>query len=1098
MGTSSWVTAIPVIPILTVTTFSPSDYMVRDGTYTSLLKLNLQHLGSSSARQIEFATLTVQFWSIISGSTQTMTGTTANTLFNTVYLYADSNNDGTFTLSDIDLGSITFGQNGTLSDNGTIAITLIDGHGSASVGGQGSQIYFLVIKTEDDASRWGTKTFAVSLATTITTRIEDAELDIPIEWSLSAGTSSHVAAVPLDPTVLVYDIIDDTPYSPINGTYTVKDASSTAILRIDIIHEGIGTAGSITLKSLRVYFGSTTTQKLNTTQLAEILGTISLFLDNGNDIWELTDIRATYTNSLNLDSSGIGTLNLASNNEIGGAGSKTYFVVVDMKPDASTYTKKFLGSISATADTSYPYTDPYPNIIDTIASVTLRLSGTSTGSSSTQLNIIPVNPTITVSDYVPQAPGTYTWAGNTYLRDGSETSLLKIDIKHNGTTTAQLIEFGSISVWFSSGTTQLSAGSMTGLFEYVAVYRDSLLIGSTTSFSNGTQTFNLYGSTTDTNWIAGLQTGNFFLKVKLKPSASGSVTRTFKAILVGTTGCTIRDAVSKIILEQVGSTGSESTKITAIPVNPILTISNSAPADYMVRDAATATLLTFNLHHKGSETAERVEFATLTATFYEMTPAGLGTTTMGSTAANNLFDTIYLYAGGNIELGSITFGQNGTLSDNGTLSITLIEHGSATVKGQGTETYFLVVKMKNNASRNGTKTFATSVNTTLATRIEDAELDIPIEWSLSAGTSSQTTAVPVDPTVLVYNVATSSYIYQGSLTVKDEATGTAILKMVVTHEGIGTAGSITLKSLRCFFGTLTTQFLSGTELQKIFESIYLYVETYTLTANRVATITNAQIPSFFSGGIATFTPTASNEIGGAGSKTYFVVVDMRPDASTYTKKFIGSISATADTSYPYTDPYPNIIDTIASVTLRLSGTSTGSSSTQLNIIPVNPTATITDSVGTLSFTLTQGNYCLKDTQQGDLLKMTIRHNGTLTAIPIEFSTLTCFFEGTKTTVGSLTNGPSLFRYIRLWRDIGGGTWSTQDTNIATITPSANTGTQTFTILGGNQIQGGTSAVFFLTVELTGTASSQGTRTFRAIINGTENVILRDVTSKIIL
>ncbi|MEK9149549.1 MAG: hypothetical protein AAB267_05825, partial [Candidatus Desantisbacteria bacterium] len=319
-------------------------------------------------------------------------------------------------------------------------------------------------------------------------------------------------------------------------------------------------------------------------------------------------------------------------------------------------------------------------------------------------------------------------------------------------------------------------------------------------------------------------------------------------------------------------------------------------------------------------------------------------TARAGTAANNLFDTIYLYAGEIIELGSITFGQNGTLSDNGTLSITLIEHGSATVKGQGTETYFLVIKMKNNASRNGTKTFATSVNTTLATRIEDAELDIPIEWSLSAGTSSQTTAVPVDPTVLVYNVATSSYIYLGSLTVKDEATSTAILKMVVTHEGIGTAGSITLKSLRCFFGTLTTQFLSGTELQKIFESIYLYVETYTLTANRVATITNAQIPSFFSGGIATFTPTASNEIGGAGSKTYFVVVDMRPNASTYTKKFIGSISATADTSYPYTDPYPNIIDTIASVTLRLSGTSTGSSSTQLNIIPVNPTITVSDYV----------------------------------------------------------------------------------------------------------------------------------------------------------
>ncbi|MEK7813799.1 MAG: hypothetical protein AAB296_08570, partial [Candidatus Desantisbacteria bacterium] len=691
------------------------------------------------------------------------------------------------------------------------------------------------------------------------------------------------------------------------------------------------------------------------------------------------------------------------------------------------------------------------------------------------------------------APGTYTWAGNTYLRDGSETSLLKIDIKHNGTTTAQLIEFGSISVWFSSGTTQLSAGSMTGLFEYVAVYRDSLLIGSTTSFSNGTQTFNLYGSTTDTNWIAGLQTGNFFLKVKLKPSASGSVTRTFKAILVGTTGCTIRDAVSKIILEQVNSTGSESTKITAIPVNPKLIVQNSAPIPAWIRDSEKDDLLMLYLRHNGSSTAERIEFATLTVQFYGSVSGAFSP--MTKETAQGLFKNILVYYSSNdtyetltdtYAIGTLTNTElANNMSNQGTITFTFIDNATCTVGGAGTKTYFLVVEMMDDASAWGTKTFfAATITTQHFIRIEDDELEIPLEFSLIEGSSTQVIALPPNPTVKVQNIA---------IGIQDDAlkdgSSTAILRVDVIHEGTTTSGTITLTKLPIFFGR--PEALTNATMTTLFGSVTVYYDQnkdYQWNDTEIAgSITD--FTGFLQAGLGTINITAFNDVGGGGSKTYFVVCHLRDIASTITtmKEFLGSISTTGD--------YPTIVDKISQIRLSLSGTSTGSQSTQLKTIPVNPTVTVSDYVPQAPGTYTwAGNTYLRDGSETAILKIDVGHNGVIGAGLVEVSTLTVYFASGTT---QLTNLSSLCQHIKVWRSAN-AVWEPSDTVVGTITLFGNDGTETFTITGDNLINGASTGTFFLSIKLNQDASTQSTRTISAGVIGTSGVICRDWQNKIIL
>ncbi|MFH0774084.1 MAG: hypothetical protein V2A53_01120, partial [bacterium] len=681
--TTTW--AVLEDPAVWIDTDYPGTTLI-DGHRASILRLDVCHIGAGGSQPGEFSTLTVTFYAGTPGATSlgSMTNAQAQALFSTITLYYDDNEDKQFNYGqDPEVASLT---SFSLSQYGTMTITLPESDpnnvpGSYTLlvpGGNATKTYFWVSFLRGTASSYGTKTFQASIYEGTSTLRPWADVYCESAWDnigplpLTAVSgeannprfSGSITAIAATPTVKVYDVA--TSSYIFQGSWTVKDwALAVPLLRMDVINEGLATAGSITLNSLRTWFGSDTIQVLTTDQLAEIFGTISLYLDDGDDIWETTDTRATHTISLTLVS-GIGTFNLTSNNEIPAAGSLSYFLVVDMKPDASaTWTKTFVGSISTRAG------DAYPHIVDTGSNIRYAtFTSQSFGSNSTRLHIIPVNPTVTVSDYVPYTSGTYTYNNNVYLRDGSETAILKIDVKHNGTPTAIPIEFGSISVYFTD-TTQLSAGSMTGLFEYVAVYRDTGnmigSIGSTIAFQDyGTQTFNLYGSNTATNWIAGSQTGTFYLKVKLKPSASGSATRTFKATLVGTTGCTIRDAVSKIILEHVNSTGSESTKITAIPVNPSLTAISDAPEDKMARDGTWTSLLKLTLWHTGSSSSRLIEFATITAKFYELTPQGAGTITMSSATANNLFDTIYLYAGtftsSGVELGSVTFGVNGTLS----------------------------------------------------------------------------------------------------------------------------------------------------------------------------------------------------------------------------------------------------------------------------------------------------------------------------------------------------------------------------------------------------------------------------------------------------
>ncbi|MEW6102290.1 MAG: DUF2341 domain-containing protein, partial [bacterium] len=1074
-----------------------SGYTLIDGNYASILRLDVCHIGTIGAQPGEFSTLTITFYSGTPGATLlgSMTTDDANRLFSTITLYYDYDHNGSFTISeDKEVASVT---TFTLSPGGTMTMTLPEGTDTApgtytllQPGGQGTKTYFLVIFLKGTASSYGTKTFKASIyeGTSTLRPYEDVYCESawddqgPLPLTACHGEANNprfsgtITAIVATPTVKVHNIA--TSSYVYSGSLTVKDGSSSVgLLKIIVFNNGSLTAGSITLKSLRVWFGSDTTNSLNSTQSATIIGTISLVCE-GNIVGSSTNF---------LLSSGIGTLNLTGSNEIPAAGSKTYILQVDLKPDASaTWTKTFVGSISTKPS------DTYPEILDTGSLIRYAtFTSDSFGSNSTILYIIPVNPTATISDYVPYAQGTYTYNNNVYLRDGSETTILKIEIRHNGTGNAIAIELATLTVYLEGSYT--SWGSLTNassLFEYIRVYRgDSLIAGNISSFSDGTQTIGI----TANNRIATQTTGTFTLAVKLKPYASGSLTRTFRATIVGTSGVVIRDPANLIILEHTGSNQGTSTKITAIPKDPTLTITDSAPNDLVIRDYDIDDILTLVLKHNGSQTSREIEFATLTTKFYEVGTSGFGTTTLGSETADNLFKVISVYADSqspfgtwtenDVEVGSITLGENGTLSNNGTLSITLIDgYGSCSVSGQGTQAYFLVVKMEKDASRLGTKTFfATILDTTI---IEDRELDTPLSYTLVQGTSTKTTAVPKDPTIKVFDIATSSYIYQGSLTVKDSATGTAILRIDVLHNGSLTSGSITLNSLRIWLGSNTTNPLNT--FSKLFGTISIFVDNGNdiwepLLDTQISTQTTSLT---LNNGIGTLALTQNNEIGGAGSKTFFIVFDMKPDASaTQTKTFLGSTTGTADTTYPYTDPYISIVDTISQLRLRHNANSNGSNSTILYIIPINPTATVTDNVpfafGTYTY---QGNVYLKDGGETGILKIDVRHNGTAGAIAIEVSTITFYLEGSYTSWGSLTNASSLFEYIRVYRG---------DSLIAGNISSFSDGTQTIGITANNRIATQTTGTFTLAVKLKPYASGSLTRTFRATIVGTSGCLIRD-------
>ncbi|MEW6607171.1 MAG: hypothetical protein AB1414_06905, partial [bacterium] len=1042
-ATSTTTKAIPVDPSGTVTRVTIPYGSIKDRARDDILKIDITHNGTSTAEKVEFATVTVRFKR--QDTLALLTNSDVQALFGTVSLYRDDEKDGSFSGDEI-VGSAT----GSAVINPLI-LTLIKGTSTRVTGGSYST-YLLVVELTGTASGYSPKTVLACVNESGDIKIEDSRDDINLSMNLLPGTSNSLTAVPIDP------LITATNTSP----SIIKDEQKDDLISITIQNTGEVSAGKVEFATLTVWLGSNSTTALTTSQAQNLFNNIFVYYDSdSNGVYGTnTDIIAigTITNAGLSSALNNGTLTIVLDtanqySKVSAGSSNIYFLVFELKTTASTYTtKSFMVKFSPGS---------YTCVRDEASNIGLPIASASQGTQSGIVWAVPVDPSATV-----------TSSSSVYQKDTSVDDLLKVVITNNGVVGAGKIRFATLTVRFGSeATTGFTDAQAQSLFEMVQVYWDSsnngfsqagddYSVGEVSGSSvSGTTTIVL---TDNSNaWINGGATKTFYLTVKLKPDASGTATRNFVAKVNAQAGeIKIEDVISDIGLPLIGSTDeATSTPTKALPVDPSATITTSAPAT--IKDLAEDDLLKMVITHNGVSTAGKIELATVTVSFYRS-----NMTYMSDVDAQSLFGTVSIYLDDNKDGVADDLVKTATGTDVlANLTFALPEGAYTQISGGTSSWYFLQVALKNNASGyEGTRTFIAAVNETSDVGIEDMREDIPLSFGFSPGTSSAVTAIPINPKVEVINVATDTS------TLKD-GTQTDLLKMIITHLGVVTAGKIE-------FSTLTVRFsedgaganaITTSEAQNLFGTISVYWDEenngYGVGTDRLI---GTQSPTNVSStGFLTFVftdGTDSTQIAGAGSKTYFLVVAIKPTASA------GSVDTLVAS---ITSSWVGIRDGTTNITLSLDATSYGSQSTSQSIIAVDPRVTVTDS--------TSSPWRLKDGAIDDLLKIEILNRGVSSAGQIEFATLTVVFGSQTGMVFNASQMNSLFGSVSVYYDSTKNGFAEGDTLIR-MSSDFSGGTVTLSGFGETtRINAGTSNIYYLVVRLKPDASGTQTRNFKATI-----------------
>ncbi|MFH1859794.1 MAG: hypothetical protein ABH870_02080, partial [bacterium] len=314
-----------------------------------------------------------------------------------------------------------------------------------------------------------------------------------------------------------------------------------------------------------------------------------------------------------------------------------------------------------------------------------------------------------------------------------------------------------------------------------------------------------------------------------------------------------------------------------------------------------------------------------------------------------------------------------------------------------------------------------------------------------------------------------------------------LLKVVISGTSTD-VGTITWEMLNIRFTSDGSTALTTDQFRALFDDIYFYLDnndgTFSMSSDtRVATFTAISI-TLNSNGAATFTlPSTSDfQFMSPGTRTYFIVVKVKSGAeqqTTVPRNFV----ITIDTNGTAT---PTAI--LANRVVWGAGSSTVVNySTEL----VNSHATYTlctskSSDVTVSNTAPSS---IKDSQQDDLFRIYINHQGGTGDAEHEFSYLRIRFTELSGTPLGTTSLQGLFDYIKVYKDTGNNQFeSGTDTCAGTLTSAdfaVNTnGILTMNLADGSEnlrLLGVGTYTYFVAVTMKNTASGQ-LDTFKANIN----------------
>ncbi|MEW6096612.1 MAG: DUF11 domain-containing protein, partial [bacterium] len=1077
IGTSTQVTAIPPNPDVGVVNTAPSPAKMSDSELEDLLFVTLTHKGLSGSNDIKFATLTIKL--TCDGSTALNTGQ-AKALFEKIIIYYDT--DGIFDVNDTIVGSVT-NTSISLDGNGKQKIDFYN-ISQTTVSVNSPKSYFVAVELKGTASAATPNTFAATVDGDEDATIRDTVSNYILSVNpTSSITSSVITAqgTPTPPNVYVWDS------APSSGQ--MSDGEINDLLRIELVHTGDSLDADIEMATLTLKFtnGTPTYTTLSNATATGLFQNVYIYLDQNNDdnfnegtdiqVFGTTNVKATMTIGF-VD----GNINVQVPQSVG---TKTYLLVVRLTGGAHDY-----GSFSATINGADFV------VQDVNTDKDLSLGATNIGTSTT-VGVATAEPTIIVES---TAPGTTT-IDPIYGRmiNGTISDVLRLKVSHNGIPATTGLIFATVTVKFTDGATTLSTDDAKGLFKNIFIYLDDedyvfdsgdTVVGTITNseinLSSGIQKIDLPNNVNTQIGTGG--TRYYFLVLELKGTATLAAKHTFNAIIDGDQ-CTIREDDAGMATHTIQSTDpATSTPTTKVVMNsPEVDVDDTAPLPPTMTDGEKEDLLRLKIYHGETDTnLQDIRFGTLNVTFI----GGKTGATLTSTEAQGLFSDVYVYldTGNDGVYGSST---DTTRVDSGAgisgmMSIPIGSSTNTRIAPAGSKTYFLVIQLKNNASKQGTRSFVAVIDSVTDAylveqdtqfRLEVTSLDSPVRCATVTAQSQIPTV-----TVNVSNDTLPTTPYNMRDDDKDD-----LLRIKITHNGTTTEASMWLVQMEAIFTDLNDA-LTTAEAKSLFDNIYVYLDTanneFEVSDTLVKTIANNDINLSPNGTLSiSFTKNSNTIIATNTTKTYFLVVELKEDASgTQTHTFNAAIDGDRHIVLKDTN-----IEENGTVTIYATDTVT---SYNVRAVPKNPQVAVSSTAPTT----------IKDGNKDDLLRLQITHTGTKTAGKIEFATLTIKFKKPDGTPLSDTDVQALFGTVSVYYDLDKDGYETSDTLVGSATGNAILGTLTFTFDESTsmQIEGGSSSIYFVVVSLTGTASSYGTKTFIVEIGTTSDVLIEAVSDDTLL
>ncbi|MEK7813144.1 MAG: hypothetical protein AAB296_05225, partial [Candidatus Desantisbacteria bacterium] len=984
IGNSSTATVSPIPIDASINVFDTAPASISDEDEDDILRITVANNGVSGAGAIELANYLKVKFTKDSGGTNTLSTADAQALFSYISVYRDNNANGVFDIAtDLLVGTYT-------SDliAGVQQISFVDNASTATINPAASINFFVAVKLTSSASAYGTHTFVAAIDADNDAAVRDSDNNVTVSHNITSSVlSSCVTAVVKKPDV---DITDTAPV-------TLGEGSKDDILKI-VLENTASTGGAIEFAALDVIWTTNGTgTPLSTSDARELFERIYVYKDDGDEGYtpavDTACIGSISSGSISLASNGSLTLTFAdgdANCQVTANGSQTYFLVVEIKGTASAYaTRTFAATI---------HEELYPVIEADDIRVPLTTGDNKT---STVTSIVPKNPDVSVTDTSP---------GTGKMSDGQIEDLLKLVITHNGLSGSNQIEFASLTVTLTDGSSVLSQSDAQDLFGTISVYKDNgdgvfvlgseTLVGSKTGTAiTGTPTITFVDGSGTVSITAG-SSATYFLVVHLKDTASSASPRSFAAMIDGDSDVCLEDVTNdkQANINAVATVTSATIIAEDVPSGPNVLVDNSVSTPTW-NDGSVDDILNIRLGHTGDALDAAVEMSQIVVKWNSGAGAVLTTA-----QAKNLFQYIRVYLdNGNDSydeadtmVGSITQ-SNILLSDGGTHSIAFTDGdaNAQVLQSAGTRTYLLVVKLTPDAHNQVPGSFTATINGAQTT-IEDANTDNVLSLgATSIATSTAVSAATADPTVVVTSTAPGT-------TTADTAYGHIknsqmddLLRIRVSHNG-GTETTIVLATVTVGF-TNGAATLTDAQARELFGTVSVYYDNgdwafSTVSDTLIATVTGTNIGSLT---FINLPNNANTQIATGTSKYYFLAVSIK-----------GTASTAANTLFNAVIDGDQCTIRAGGGTYSIQGTSPATSTPTTRAVMNNPVVDADNCAPTPS--------AMTDGEKEDILKIKITHGETGASLSaVRVATMTVRF---KDSVGNLltdAQAQNLFGAVQL-------------------------------------------------------------------------------------